>query len=166
MLDVLARLEAELPALLVDAAAWQSLDIDYHPPRVERLWRSWGEYRVYLHRLHPCEPEDALLHPHPWPSAMRVLDGIYEMGIGHGPGATPPPIAARLVSTGDLRYEMTDIDAWHYVHAIGRPALTIMVTGRPWQRDAAGAVPPAPLSPLTSEACAELIGCFRALYSR
>lgn len=165
MLDVLARLEMELPALLVDGSAWQSLDIDYHPPRVERLWRSWESYRVSLHRIHPCDPEDALFHPHPWPSAMRVLDGIYEMAIGYGSGSSPPPIAARLVSAGDLRYEMTDIDAWHYVRAIDRPAMTIMVTGTPWHRDVAGAEPVAPLSPLTAAAHAELLAWFRAFYA-
>lgn len=165
MLDVLARLETELPVLLADESAWHSLDIDYHPPRVERLWRSWGAYRVSLHRIHPCAPEDALFHPHPWPSAIRVLDGIYEMAIGYGPGSTPPPIAARLVSAGDLRYEMTDIDAWHYVRAIERPAMTIMVTGTPWQRDAAGAEPTVPLSPLPAAVRAELFAWFRAFYA-
>jgi hypothetical protein len=166
VLDVLARLEIALPDLLADEASWKSLDINYHPPRVERLWRSWGEFRVSLHRIHPCAIEDALFHPHPWPSAMRVLDGTYEMAIGYGSGSTPPPIAVRIVSTGDLRYEMTDVDAWHYVRPIGRPAMTIMVTGTPWQRDAVGAEPQSPLSPLSDDARADLLARFRALYAR
>jgi hypothetical protein len=167
MLDVLERLEAELPALLADEAGWNSLDIDYHPPRVERLWRSWGDdYRVSLHRIHPCTAEQALFHPHPWPSAMRVCDGVYEMAIGYGAGSTPPPIAAHVIAAGDLRYEMTDVDAWHYVRPIGGPAMTVMVTGRPWQRDAAGAEPDAPLSPLAAERRAELLAWFRAFYIR
>lgn len=165
MLDVLARLEAELPALLADDPAWQSLDIDYHPPRVERLWRSWGNYRVSLHRIHPCGPTDALFHPHPWPSAMRILEGTYEMAVGYGAGSTPPPFAARLVSTGDLRYEMIDKDAWHYVRPIGKPAMTIMVTGTPWQRDAAGVEPDGPLSPLSTEARTEMMRWYRAFYA-
>ena len=40
MLELLAEVEAQLPALLSDAAGWRSLDIDYHPPRVERLYLS------------------------------------------------------------------------------------------------------------------------------
>jgi hypothetical protein len=166
VLDVLVRLEIVLPDLLADEASWKSLDINYHPPRVERLWRSWGEFRVSLHRIHPCSIEDALFHPHPWPSAMRVLDGTYEMAIGYGSGSTPPPIAARIVSTGDLRYEMMDVDAWHYVRPIGRPAMTIMVTGTPWQRDAAGAEPTVPLSPLSDDSRADLLAWFRAFYTR
>src|SRR5918993_824089 len=118
MLDVLARLEAELPAMLADEASWQTLDIDYHPPRVERLWRPWDDYRVSLHRIHPCGPSDALFHPHPWPSAMRILEGTYEMAVGYGKGESVPPIAARMIASGDFRYEMTDSDAWHYVRPI------------------------------------------------
>ena len=72
MLDVLTQVERALPALLQDESVWQSLYVDYHPPMVERLWTRWGEYRVFLHRIHPCERGQALFHPHPWPSAMRV----------------------------------------------------------------------------------------------
>jgi len=165
MLDVLLRIETELPSLLLDEAGWRSLDINYHPPRVERLWRSWNAFRVSLHRIHPCDPEDALFHPHPWPSAMRVLDGVYEMAIGYGSGSTPPPVAARIITRGDLRYEMTDIDSWHYVRPIERPAMTIMVTGRPWDRDAAGAEPTAPLSPLSETTRAEMLAWYREFYA-
>jgi hypothetical protein len=167
MLDVLDRLEAALPALFADEAGWNSLDINYHPPRVERLWRNWGDgYRVSLHRIHPCAIADALFHPHPWPSAMRVLDGTYEMTVGYGVGAIAPPIAARLITTGDLRYEMIDIDAWHSVRPIGKPAMTVMVTGKPWQRDAAGAEPDGPLSPLAEENCADMLAWYRAFYAK
>jgi hypothetical protein len=160
MLDVLARLEAELPQLL--DRPWHSLHIDYHPPTVERLWQTWGDYRVSLHCIHPCEPSVALFHPHPWPSAMRVLEGTYEMAIGYGTGDTAPPVAARLVATGDLRYEMTDPDAWHYVRPIGKPAMTIMVTGKPWPRPSPTSSEP--LEPVPPARAAELLAWFRARY--
>jgi hypothetical protein len=163
MLDVLARLERELPALLTDTE-WNSLDINYHPPFVERLWIPWGEYRVSLHRIHPCTPDQALFHPHPWPSAMRILDGTYEMAVGYGAGSTPPPIAARIIASGDFTYEMTDPDAWHYVRPLGGPAKTIMVTGRPWHREAPGTGEP--LQPLDAARKTELLGWFRTRYPR
>jgi hypothetical protein len=162
MLDVLARLETELPALLLDAASWNSLDINYHPPFVERLWISWGEYRVSLHRIQPCEPSEALFHPHPWPSAMRILEGTYEMAVGFGPGAAVPPIASRILASGDFRYEMTHPDSWHYVRPIGGPAMTIMVTGKPWRRKAPGSKDK--LYPLEDLRKTELLGWFRARY--
>src|SRR4051812_30799875 len=144
MLDILARAETELPALLQHPARWNSLDINYHPPFVERLWTTWSDYRISLHRIQPCEPSDALFHPHPWPSAMRILDGTYEMAIGFGAGSKTPPIASRIIASGDFRYEMTHEDAWHYVRPIDRPAMTIMVTGKPWRRDAPSSSEPLP----------------------
>ena len=84
MLATLHEAEDALPDLLREGVdAWRSLDIDYEPPHVERLWRPWGpvvstgamtipsRFRLSLHRIHPCET--ALFHPHPWPSAVRII---------------------------------------------------------------------------------------------
>ena len=43
--------------------------------------------------------------------------------------------------------------------------MTVMVTGRPWQRDAAGAEPDEPLLPLAAERSIELLAWFRAFYA-
>jgi hypothetical protein len=162
MLAILHAVEHELPLLLQDEAGWQSLYIDYHPPFVERLWRQWGEYRIQLHRIHPCGRGEALFHPHPWPSAMRVLAGDYEMAIGYGQGETPPPIACLLVASADFRYEMTDPHAWHYVRPLNQPSLSVMVTGRPWQPAAPKSRPE--LRPLLPEQQRVLIHYFRSRY--
>jgi hypothetical protein len=162
MLAVLAEVEDVLPALLQDERVWQSLYVDYHPPTVERLWAAWGDYRVSLHRIHPCEREQALFHPHPWPSAMRVLEGDYEMAVGFGAGSETPPVAALMIVRGDFRYEMTHPDSWHYVRPLGRPTLSVMVTGKPWARDAPKSS--RPLRPLRPEQVAELLRLFRGRY--
>jgi hypothetical protein len=162
MLDVLSQLEQALPAMLLDESLWRSLYVDYHPPTVERLWAHWREYRAFLHRIHPCEREQALFHPHPWPSAMRVLEGEYEMAVGFGPGMAEPPIAALMVSRGDFRYEMTHPDSWHYVRRLGGPTLSVMVTGKPWDRESHKSE--RPLRPLRAEQVAELLRLFRARY--
>ncbi len=137
MLDDLCQLEAALPQLIRARSNWQSLDINYHPPFVERLWTHWSTYRVYLHKLLPCTAAEALFHPHPWPSAMRIWEGTYEMAVGFGAGEAAPPVAATLVATvrpgGDrFVYEMTDPDAWHSVRPIGEPAMSVMLTGKPY----------------------------------
>jgi hypothetical protein len=106
MIEILEVVEKQLPDLLADEAAWSTLYIDYHPPLVERVWRQWGEYRICLHRIHPCRPEEALFHPHPWPSAMRIISGRYNMGVGHGPGIKAPPIDKALEMTAGAAYEM------------------------------------------------------------
>ncbi|HYT90670.1 MAG TPA: hypothetical protein VEL76_18325 [Gemmataceae bacterium] len=162
MLDILQAVEKELPRLLADEAGWKSVDVDYHPPRVERLWRPWGEYRIYLHRIHPCERGEALFHPHPWPSAMRILSGDYEMAVGYGKGEELPPVAALMIAAGDFRYEMTDPDAWHYVRPLGGPAMTLMVTGKPWDRPAPRSTKP--LQPLTDEQTKQILAFFRERY--
>ena len=163
MLDLLAAVEKELPGMLLDETIWNGLFIDYHPPTVERLWTAWHACRVSLHRIHPCAPGKALFHPHPWPSAMRILAGEYEMAVGYGKGEAVPPIAALMIASGDFRYEMTDPDAWHYVRPLGGTSLSVMVTGKPWDR-------PAPRSsrlfvPLTDAQRAELFALFRKYYA-
>jgi len=162
MLDVLAAVEKELPRLLLDESAWNGLFIDYHPPTVERLWTRWQDCRVSLHRIHACDPGQALFHPHPWPSAMRILAGEYEMAVGYGKGETLPPVAALMIAKGDFRYEMTDPDAWHYVRPLDGPTLSLMVTGQPWDRPAPRSSKP--LVPLTDPQRSELFALFRAFY--
>jgi hypothetical protein len=162
MLDILYAVEKELPGLLQDERGWNSLYVDYHPPIVERLWRGWHEYRINLHRMHPCEPGEALFHPHPWPSAMRVLAGEYEMAVGYGAGEAAPPFAALLIASGDFRYEMTDPDAWHYVRPIGAPTMSLMVTGKPWERWSPRSEKP--LRPLSAEQSGPIFQFFREHY--
>ncbi len=162
MLDVLAAIERELPQLLADEGAWQSLDVDYEPPRVERLYRDIDGYRVYLHRIHPCEPGAALFHPHPWPSAVKIAAGSYEMAVGYGAGEVAPLIAATLVLPAGATYEMVEADGWHWVRPLGGPALSLMVTGKPWERWSPK--PPRELRPLSDEAKRDLLAEFRKRY--
>lgn len=164
MLDVMEIIEVELPLLLESSDDWRTLYINYHPPFVERVFRRWGDYRVYLHRIHPCDSDQALFHPHPWPSAMHIFSGVYEMAIGYGPGTQPPPYAARLVASGDLKYEMTEPDAWHYVRPIGGVAMTLMITGPPWERWSPGRTEQ--LSPLDDSARDEILSFFRRRFPK
>lgn len=165
MLDVLAAAEAALPELLADPAGWRSLDIDYHPPRVERLYRDLDGYRLNLHRAWPCDPGAALIHPHPWPSAMRLVRGRYRMWIGHGAGTATPPLAGLVELAAGSCYAMTERDQWHAVAPVDGPTLSVMVTGAPWDR-AMPIEPARPLQPLTAEAREALFEAFRAIYPR
>ncbi|MBE7449187.1 MAG: hypothetical protein HS111_09905 [Kofleriaceae bacterium] len=159
MLEQLSAVEDELRTLLAEADPWQSLRIDYHPPVVERVWRPWRDLRLSLHRIHPCGPGEALLHPHPWPSAVLIIEGEYEMGVTYGAGSSPPPLGARIVLGPGARYEMTEPDAWHYVRPLGRPSLSIMVTGAPWSR-AMPLEPEHPLKPMKDAERNQLIAAF------
>ena len=161
MLEHLTVVEGELPALLAEAESWKSLHIDYYPPVVERVWRPWRDLRLSLHRIHPCGPGEALLHPHPWPSAVLIIAGEYEMGVTYGAGSSPPPLGARIVLGPGARYDMTEPDAWHYVRPLGQPSLSIMITGTPWSR-AMPVEPNQPLNSMTDPDKKDLITAFRA----
>jgi hypothetical protein len=164
MQDIARLLEAavaELPALLASPEGWQGMHIDYERPHVDRAWRPWrGEYRISIHRIHPCAPGEAMLHPHPWPSAIKILAGSYAMNVGHGTGLALPPITARLVLAAGSSYTMTDKDAWHDVTP-SEPVLSVMVSGPPWGREMP-IVPARPQSPLSPAALAELLASARA----
>ncbi len=162
MLEVLHAVESKLPTLIEDVRGWESLFVDYHPPFVERVYRQYGNYRIYLHCIHSCEAGEALFHPHPWPSAMRIVSGVYEMAIGYGEGDTPPPVAATIILPPESEYEMTHPDAWHYVRPVGKSAFSVMVTGKPWDRPSPKSEKP--LSPLFKDRKDEILRYFKAHY--
>jgi hypothetical protein len=167
LLAVLERIESgPLPGLLARADQWQSLFVDYEPPFVERLWApvsvDGAAYRVFLHRIHPADPERCLFHPHPWPSAIKILSGSYWMNAGHGAGFEPPPVSMRLKLVAGASYEMAHPDGWHSVCPLGEPSRSIMVTGAPWSRPSHK--PTKQLLPLDPAAADALLGFFRRAY--
>lgn len=159
MLDILHEVEANI-LRLIHTEKWNTLYIDYENPTVERLWIPYKDFRVSLHKIHPCEKP--LVHPHPWPQAIRVLSGHYEMGVGfadHDRWEDPPTnlvkmrVDTSVLSSEGFVYEMLDRNGWHYVKPLGTEFVySLMVTGAPWGR----ATPKSnkPLRPLTAaEAC-------------
>lgn len=147
MLDLLHDAIERLPALLADGnrAAWNSVDVTYHPPHVERLWIQVGECRLFLHRIYPCEEGRPLAHPHPWPAAVRIVSGVYEHKVGHydqwpervtsegweGVRVGFHPAAKTRLPAG-AEYEMTDRFAWHSVRPLDTPSDSIMIAGPPY----------------------------------
>lgn len=161
MLDVLERADKLWPTLIEDRAIWTSVDVDYEPPRVERIWCPFGDgVRLFLHRIHPCAK--ALFHPHPWPSAVKILSGLYEMEVGYSAGSETPPVAALCQLSAGSSYEMTDPNGWHSVRPIGGPSLSLMVTARPWVDKHAGEKRPGgKLGTLSEIGITDLIQSFR-----
>lgn len=178
MLAMLNRAELALApkgGLLDTPDDWNTLDVDYEPPRVERLWTEFEDGRLYLHKIHPCDK--ALYHPHPWPSAIKITWGRYEMAVGyhrgmpgenqHHAGQTPPPppFASLLVLVPGSTYEMIRPGGWHYVRPLGYPSYSIMVTGPKWR----GVWSPKvdrKLEPLDDLTKASMLESFRSFYGR
>lgn len=161
MLAALDAVESVLPPSLHDEKVWKTLLVDYHPPIVKRVWGYYQGYRVSLHKIYPCQEWEALFHPHPWPSAMRILSGTYEMAVSCSEGKDVPPVAAKLILTAGASYEMTHPDSWHSVRPLEEPVFSLMVTGIPWKRSSPKGEN---LKPLTLLDKNEILGFFRKKY--
>ena len=132
MFAKLLDIEKQLPELLEERAAWQSMDVNYVPPRVERLWRQVDDIRICLHRIHPCEK--ALIHPHPWPSAVRVIQGSYEMVVGTGnmeqlANTQGNFSVAKFILAPGSAYEMVEENSWHNVKPLNESSYSLMIMG-------------------------------------
>jgi hypothetical protein len=133
MIEQLLAAEKDLPCLLMKDE-WQSLFINYEKPFVERIWIPWNDFRLNLHIIHPCDENESFFHPHPWSSAMKIVEGIYQMKIGYGEGLVEPLTAVTCWLKSGSYYEMTNINSWHSVRPIENPVMSIMLTGKPWDR--------------------------------
>lgn len=162
-LDALKQVEDLLPELLL-RNDWETVDIDYHPPRVERVCLKYGSLRINLHRIHATTSSEALFHQHPWPSAMRVLMGSYEMGLGFGVEEKAPPLAATVMLTEGVSYEMLHPNGWHYVCPVTELSYSLMVSGCPWPgREMKSLLQ---LKPLKVEAKEEILSFFQKKYPK
>lgn len=162
MLSVLNEVEKNILNLLDSSDIWKTLDITYSAPRVERLSTQYNEYRISLHCIHPCSREEVLFHPHPWPSAMRILFGQYEMAIGYSESQTEPPAIATIILSEGSSYEMAHPHGWHYVMPLNKPAYTLMISGPPWNRSTPKNAEP--LNPLSDKRKLEMLGLFKEYY--
>ena len=75
-----------------------------------------------------------MFHPHPWSSAIHVIEGQYEMGLGFGEGLKEPEVFSTILTYGGMYYEMPHRDGWHYVRPLTVTS-SIMLTGEPWDRE-------------------------------
>jgi hypothetical protein len=167
MLETLEKLETtQMLALLNDRNGWKSVLVDYHKPFVERVWRAYGDHRINLHVIHPCDASESLYHHHPWPSVMRVQKGHYEMGIGFGPIDAPTACLMRFKANvdGEFVYEMPHQDALHYVRAIDDVIHSVMLSGKPWGKDAPKST--TPLRPLPDERIDHILAFNIEYYTR
>lgn len=94
---------------------------------------------------------------------MKILSGTYEMAVGFGAGDQPPSIASTIILPKNSGYEMTHPDSWHYVRPMGGPAMSLMVTGRPWGRSSPKAEK---LYPLDRQKTEEIFQFFRGIYPK
>jgi hypothetical protein len=164
MLRVLHEGLASLPSLLQEPQGWNGLLVTYEQPTVERLWRpldAGDGSRIHIHIIHPCLEGQAYFHPHPWPMAIRVLEGKYEMGIGFSVDDEPPERFATVMVVPGTEYDMAHPGGWHFVRPLEDPVVSVMVTGKP-QRDCPK--PKQPNGSLSENRKFEILETFRRHY--
>ena len=131
MLKALYEAERVLPRMLKSVEGWTGLYADTVKPALTRVWRQWGENRIYLHSFGPCGQDEVFPHPHPWDSAIRTW-GEYEMGVGYGADPeTPPAMFAEMAFTPGSAYALVGPNAWHWVRPKGSGSDSVMVAGPP-----------------------------------
>jgi len=136
MIELLKQIEKEdLRKLLSNLSLWQTLDVDYYPPRVERLWLQYDDnHRLFIHKIHhtdaPC-----LYHKHRWEAAFKILKGEYEMGITYCENEISSEEAyklkdiSRFIIAKGSYYEMRNTHTLHYVKPLGDYSISLMLTG-------------------------------------
>jgi hypothetical protein len=113
---------------------WQTLEVLYEEPRVERVWMPIGENRLNIQRIYPCT-RSPFIHPHPWPCAILLLKNRYRMNVAYGsPFGPMPRIAATIEMVAGGSYEMLDPNGWHDVSPTDGPVLSLMLTGPVWTK--------------------------------
>ncbi len=123
--------------MLDEVEKWQSMIINRRKPHTFRAFRIFNYEplagcRLCLHRFEPCEEHEAFMHPHPWPSAMIVLDGKYRMRVGASADLKSNPVVVMdEILTGGSRYNMLEPLGWHSVQPL-TTCWSIMINGAPW----------------------------------
>lgn len=159
MLDILDTTLNKLPNLMTQKSTWESLNINYEAPNVERIWKQYGDIRINLHRIFPSTKN--FFHPHPWPCAVVILKGKYEMGLGYG--SKRPPVMSRSILNEGSKYEMVHKHAWHYIKPLDEPVYSVMVSGLPWVDVVSQNSNNISLAPLSNDVFKELFDIFTQL---
>lgn len=165
MLQILRDIEEQMPNFL-KIESWRSLYIDYDYPYVERVYLDWEEYRINLHIIHPIpEGQVPYYHPHPWPSACRILRNAYRMRLGLEVEPDHVVDVSNLVMSRNSAYEMVFPNTWHAIEPLNNVNVpSLMITGKPY-----GIVIPNQaghqLKELSQERVESILELFRYLYA-
>ena len=135
--DLIGKLKSvmrDLPKLLNHPNEWESLIVNRRKPHTYRAWRMLDDnYRVCLHRFEQCSPEEAFVHPHPWPGAFIVLQGSYAMKVGLSSDrkSQPTSVVDTILRAGSI-YSITNPLTWHSVQPL-ETCYSIMINGKPFE---------------------------------
>jgi hypothetical protein len=172
MILKLKEAESKLLSLLEHPNIWNTLDVNYFPPRVERLWIQYDQnHRLFIHVIHPTN-EPCLFHKHRWPASFKIIKGQYEMGISYSEKEISSDEAydldqiSKFILTEGSYYEMTNTHTLHYVKPQDQPSISLMITGPLYpEASVRKEILNNELSPLTEERKLEIISIVKEIYN-
>ena len=111
---------------------WKSLIVNKRKPYTYRIFTTFGDYRICLHKFDPCFEGEAFEHPHPWPAAFKILKGGYNMKLGRSNNTWdgPSDVSHHIMKAGSC-YEITNPLTWHSITPL-EETYTIMINGPEW----------------------------------
>lgn len=97
------------------------IKVRYQKPYVDRIYYRDTEGFIFFHKISSCEKRFAYVHPHPWPSHVKILKGSYTTGFFHFPvfgkleefQYIEPIVTCKLLSGSE--YEMLSKTDSHFV---------------------------------------------------
>lgn len=113
--------------LLCENSVWKSKDINQTMPHTERLWCQLGNYRIYLHFIHPCAKEDVVFFQNNFPSAVHVIDGEYRLEISSDEHSE---VFSKIIAQGSMYYEVPK-EKWIYIRPTAGVCSSVMITMEP-----------------------------------
>ena len=130
MLSLLEQALKDLPVLLSQESNWNGAHITRKAELLGVRTRYKGGF-IYLDRILPCAPEEAVMHPHDWLAAFYIVDGSYALTIGQSEDNMHEPTSTEttIIGPGNSTYEMWHPNQWHKVVPLGGLVHSVVVRG-------------------------------------
>lgn len=128
--EKLLEFEEILPELLTEKDAWKSINVNHQAPSVKRIWRNWQGYRINLHKLTKVDGKEEYFHSHPWPIAIRLLTGSYQMCYEFV--QDEQVMTGVEIITPETPYCMENPNDKHSIKLLDNTIYSLMINGKAW----------------------------------
>lgn len=138
MIEKLKQIENKLIfKLLEDVNIWKSEIYENNNIIIEKILTTLGNYNLELNFVHKIKKSETIhIIKNRFPFAINVLNGKCNIMISSSSKLEEPPIMCNiLLENGGAYYDMTHIDGWHYVRPVEGVVSTVMLVGKPWERE-------------------------------
>jgi hypothetical protein len=131
MIDKLKQIEDKLILeLLSNPKIWQSSVLDKQKPIVEKMWTQINKYIISLYFIHTCNKEEIRYKYNECPSAMHILQGSCEIGVGF---KEVENITTMHIPQGNMYFDMTADETIYFIRSTNSVSSSVMLSGEKWK---------------------------------